>query len=327
MVLLVDGLGVEFRMTPPRGDNWAGVLGMTAAGFVFLARHGPRPAAWALLVGGTWGGIGFAAAAGFKLLEVKYVPVVLSHWFGAGTWQTNWHSVLEQTYGFINGVGIAAVMFPLARRLPPIDDDPPAGGWVDAAAVAFVLMAVPYVNLIKNVPHWVRLGAFPADLYGVPARVWFDAGAGLAAAAGLFLLVRHRRRPLAAVPEDPLGRVQLLYLVLLWVIVAGDFMRAVPPFAPQRLITEGVIFVNAVVCTVLALCGPRPTALPDRPDGAVRLARTALGGLVALAVVVAAATAATRAAHGDTFAGHGRFHVRFGPDAKTGKPVAGQNHP
>src|SRR5207244_547952 len=26
MVLMVDGLGIEFRMTPPRGDNWSGVL-------------------------------------------------------------------------------------------------------------------------------------------------------------------------------------------------------------------------------------------------------------------------------------------------------------
>jgi hypothetical protein len=132
------------------------------------------------------------------------------------------------------------------------------------------------------------------------------------------------------VPASPLGRAQLLYVTFLWVIVIGNLMRALPPFAEQRLITEGVIHINAVVCTVLALCGPRPVGLPapaGLPWTGRELARTAAGGLVALAVVVALAVAGTRAAHGNAFAGHAGYHVRFGPDAKTGKPRPGEEHP
>jgi hypothetical protein len=330
MVALVDGLGVEFRMTPPRGDNWAGILGMTAAALVFFRWHGLTAVVYAMLVAGFWGGFGFAAATFLKLLEVKYVPLALSQWYGEGSWQTNWHSILEQTYGLFNGIGIGVVMSVLARRLPPVHDEPHDRRWTEAAAVAFVLFVIPYVNLVKNVRHWIRLKAIPATLYGLPSRVWFDLGAGLLAAAGLVLLTRHARRRLHVVPESPLGQTQLLYVVLLWVIVAGNLMRAVPPFAEQRLITEGVIHVNAVVCTVLALCAPGPAGTAGsevRTFSGRGLLATAGIGLAALFLTVAVASWGTRAAHGDAFVKHGGYHVRFGPDAKTGKPRPGEAHP
>src|SRR6266851_5040787 len=124
MVFLVDGLGIQFRMTPPRGDNWAGAIGMTVGALVYFTRNGLVPVARAALVAGSIGGIGFAGATFLKLVEVKYVPIVLSYLFGESLWQTNWHSILEQSYGFINGIGIAVAMYPLARRLPPVRDEP-----------------------------------------------------------------------------------------------------------------------------------------------------------------------------------------------------------
>ena len=61
-------------------------------------------------------------------------------------------------------------------------------------------------------------------------------------AAGLaILLVRHTHRPLAVVPDSPLGRGQGLYLLLLSIMVIGNFEKAIVGFADQRLITEGVI--------------------------------------------------------------------------------------
>src|SRR5207253_42225 len=104
--------------------------------------------------------------------------------------------------------------------------EPRVGRWTEGAAVAFVALVIPYLNLVKNVPHWVRLKALPAALYGLPSRVWFDAGCGLLAAAVLGLVIRHGRRPLAVVPASDLGRGQLLFLTLLWVIVGGNLMRA-----------------------------------------------------------------------------------------------------
>jgi hypothetical protein len=153
MVLLVDGLGIPFRMTPPRGDNWAGVLGMTGGAFVFLLRNGLATVARAALVTGLFGGAGLAAATFLKLAEVKYVPVLLGSLFGESGWQTNWHSILEQTYGLFNGVGIGVAMYSLAGRSPPVRDEPRVHRWTEVVAVGFVLLGITYLNIVKNVPH------------------------------------------------------------------------------------------------------------------------------------------------------------------------------
>ena len=109
-VVLVLVLGL--RMTPPRGDNWAGCLGMTAGMLVYCLRTGLGEVARAALVTGFLGGIGFAGASMLKLVEVT------------SGYTTNWHSVLEQTTGLFNGLAIAVALGGLARRVGPLD---PAG--------------------------------------------------------------------------------------------------------------------------------------------------------------------------------------------------------
>ena len=37
---------------------------------------------------------------------------------------TNWHSILEQTYGLFNGIGIGVALHSLARRAPPLGEEP-----------------------------------------------------------------------------------------------------------------------------------------------------------------------------------------------------------
>ena len=92
--------------------------------------------------------------------------------------------------------------------------------------------------------------------------ICFAAGV-IGALAVVLLLFRHLRRRLALIPESRLGKAQLLYLVFLWWVVIGNLMRAIPPFQEQRLITEGVIHLVAVLCTLFALLWPRPLDLPD----------------------------------------------------------------
>jgi hypothetical protein len=333
IVVLLVRLGIEFRMTPPRGDNWAGILGMTAGALVYFLRNGMRPVAHAALVCGFFGTFGFATATFLKLVEVKYVPQGLSYLFGESTWQTNWHSILEQSYGFLNGIGLAVAMAYLARRVPTVSDEPPVRRWTEVAAVSFVLLAVTYVNVIKDVWTWVQMKpvpAIPADLYGIPSRVWFMVGYALLAGAIVVLLIRHLKSRIALVPLSWLGKGQLLFIVFLWWIVIGNLMRAIPPFNEQRLITEGVIHVNAVLCTLCVLLWPRPTNLPDREGRGFStgslIAVTAVG-LILLAVTVVGESYGTRAIHGSNFVGHAGKHTRFGPDAQTGSPKKGEPHP
>ncbi len=310
-LVLVNVLHV--RMTPPRGDNWAGMLGMTAAMLAFFIRGGFAPVARAALVSAFVGGFGFSTATCIKIVAMK-----------SGL-HTNWHSVMEQTYGFINGLGIAAAMGSLALRQPRVVDEPPIRRWTDAFAVFFVLIGITYINLSKNPEEWVKAPAVADAWYGLHPKAWFDLGYLLLAAAAAVLLARHVRRPLPLVPASWLGKGQWLYLVFLWWVVVGNFERTLPTFQPQRLITEGVIYVNAILCTLLLLLGSRehavaPASIPGVPLGHDRTSAGSLGrltmvGLIATPIAVVAQTAVVRMVWGDTPAQPGPIHIRFGPRA------------
>jgi hypothetical protein len=304
-------LGLDLHMTPPRGDNWAGCLGMTVGALWWLRRAGLAGAARAGLVCGFIGGIGFAAASMLKLVEVT------------SGYQTNWHSILEQTTGLFNGLALAAAMAPLARSAPAVDDDadaPTARRRTATYALAFVVLGITYLNLRKNVGQWLQAHAVPGRMAGLSAGAWFDLAYLLIALTFLTMVFRHARRPMAIVPTSPMGRGQLLYVVLLWWLVAGNFERIVVAFAAERLVTEGVIGIVALACTMIVLAwpppartapSPAPAAVPGRPW----LARTMAAGLVAAALAIVVDWAVVRAVHCDRFAGHAGRHMRFGPDA------------
>jgi hypothetical protein len=315
--ILVLALGL--RMTPPRGDNWAGCLGMTAGAIAYCLRSGLAEVARAALISGFIGGAGFAAASMLKLVEVT-----------SGR-ETNWHSILEQTTGIFNGIGIAVAMRGLAARTAAPDGavqeadaeerSPIHRRWPDLLAVTFVLVGIPYVNLRKNVSAWTRAGSVPGLMYGIPAWLWFEAAALVTAAGLTVLLVRHTRRPLAVVPASVLGQGQALFLLLLAIMVIGNFERALVGFADQRLVTEGVIHVNAVICAVMLLTADAPAALAHSPaESSPRPPRTELRRVVVIGSTLAIVSivldwAIIRGIYGDRFAGHAGLHIRFGPRA------------
>src|SRR5262249_21750509 len=149
------------------------------------------------------------------------------------------------TYGLFNGIGLAVAMAYLGCRLPRTTDQPRTRPWTEVVAVAVVVLAITYVNLVQNVSQLGQSYALPREMYGLSSKTWFEFGYGLLAVVVVALLVRHLYRRLAFIPENWLGKGQLLYLVFLWWMVIGNLMRAIPPFQEVRLITEGVIHVNA----------------------------------------------------------------------------------
>jgi hypothetical protein len=139
----------------------------------------------------------------------------------------------------------------------------------------------------------------------------------------LLPLVRHLKSPLPLVPASALGRCQLLYVLFLWWVVVGNFERALVHFTAQRLVTEGVIVLNAGLCTcLLLLTAPRHRAAPGDSDLDARapLGRTVAVGLTAAAVAVLVDWGVVRALYGDRFAGHAGLHIRFGPHATVHRP-------
>jgi len=364
-LLLVIVLG--WRMTPPRGDNWAGCVGMVAGMWVYFQRHGLGDLTFVSLMSGFIGGFGFAFADLLKLVGIS------------SGWQTNWHSILEQTYGFINGIGLGVALFWLARHAPKVTENglltptlspsegarekgfarpekkvrgtlaltptlspgereeartltPSEGArekrarfmdrWAEPYAAAFVLLVLTYLNLVKNPEEWVHAQAMPAVLYGLSAAAWFNL-AYLALAVGFTtLLVVHRRRPLPLLSISWLARGQLLYLVFLWVMVLGNFERALVSFAPERLVTEGVIFLNAVLCTIGIFLSAPPSTRKVPETELPRLwwlPKTILVGLVAAALSVLVDWSVVRGIYGDRQVGFAARHIRFGPDATASK--------
>ena len=161
-------------------------------------------------------------------------------------------------------------------------------------------------------------------MYGIPAWAWFDLAALAVAASLVILMARHLRRPLAVVPENSLGQGQSLFLLLLAIMVIGNFERALVGFKDQRLVTEGVIHVNALVCAVILLTTDRPLTR-ERPIGAIepvpaRWGRLLIVGLAAAVIALVADWAIVRGVYGDRFAGHANLHIRFGPNATTSGP-------
>ncbi|MBL9122356.1 MAG: hypothetical protein JNG90_01905 [Planctomycetaceae bacterium] len=307
--LLTTALGM--RMTPNRGDSWAGVLGMVAAAFIWLISCRMYAVAWSTLVAGLIGGLGFSGAAFIQLLELT------------SGYKTNWHSVLEQTYGFINGVGIGIAMVYLARRTPRVTDAQEERPWTDTFCVLFVLLGITWLNIRKNLPSmWLKEKTIPEEMYGLSATTWFTLAYLLLALAVVVPLLWHRRvRRIAIVPDSWLGKGQMLFLVFLWWIIVGNLSRYLP-FNPLRMITEGTIHLNACLLTLLTLL--LPTVAWGVPYGGVwdwprTLKRTLMLGGAACALVILLEFAVTRVVWGDKFSGHGMRHIRFGPDSTAGK--------
>ncbi len=319
-VLLVPVLGI--RMTPPRGDNWAGSVGMVAGMLIYFEWRKLRALTLASLICGFVGGFGFASGQLTKLI-----------WIKTG-WQTNWHSVLEQTYGFINGLGVAIAMLLLAARTPRVTDEPRERRWTEDFALCFVLLGVTWLNLIRNPEAWLKAKTFPETILHLSAFTWFHLAYAVLSAVVIWLLLRHRKQPLAFIPANWLGRGQLLYVVFLWWMVVGNFDRSVVNFAPQRLITEGLIFLNACVSTLILLSGSPATIAVAEPEtekipfGAL-LKKAVVVGMLATVLSLLADWGLTRVMYGNELAGFSTKHIRFGPDATatTEKPAAGQPHP
>jgi hypothetical protein len=112
--------------------------------------------------------------------------------------------------------------------------------------------------------------------------------------------------------------------------VIGNFERALVGFAPQRLVTEGVIFLNAILCSAIVLIVPSSGAMSENIwKPAFNLSK--LGGIALASVIVTTSLcwAATRLAYGNQPAAYANLHIRFGPNANATKapPAKDKPHP
>jgi hypothetical protein len=296
------------RMTPPRSDDWAGIVGVFTATSIWMWRNNLKQVSIAAVIGGTIGGLGFSGIQWLKhfLDSFGNPQKLLNHGYVAGSpeylekvaswakWQgQNWHSFLEQSYGFVNGIALAVVFGFLFTRVKLHNDQPEAAGqkpsyrWTRAFAALFILLGLTYFNMVKNVDEWGSnlnpavwksvvthadgstetlpaqwdmpyLGHLPGvDFLHLSPTGWFNLTWVLLIIACIFIVRRHYREPLPIFPQSSLAKGQIIFLILLWIMVVANFERALTGWHPSRLLTEWVIFVNAIVATALVLILPK----------------------------------------------------------------------
>ena len=329
-------LGVGgFRMVPPRGDNWATVLGVLLGFLLYAYRNGLAPAASAALISGVVGGLGFMFVQFLKILAFMpgnprlihdaSVIQAWAHWHSA-----NWHSILdEQGAGLFYGLGIVLAMAAVSARVKQAPaPEPRPRRWTEALSVAFIVNWLVYVNLVKNVAQWttLRQGGYRAMPLSMKAPLigaiqfsalgWFNFFFLLYTICVVALLFAHLHRRLALIPPSWLGKGQLLFLVFVWIMVIGNFERALVGFHEQRLATEGTLFVNALIATFLLLFCARAsesaswTAAPFGP----LVRKVVAGGLGAMVILVCVYTGVVHGVYDDQSDGWSH-NLRFGPNA------------
>ncbi len=355
---------LDVRMTPPRGDNWAGVLGVFVGAMIYFLRNNLQSVAAASVVAGTIGGLGFSGIAWLEAMlesfgnhniaKVEGLDQAWTDWQQTDSlnipeflqnllsdkdflaqykpWvhyhSANWHSFLEQSYGFVNGIAVVIALALLLRRLGPLNDEAPRRRWPEIIAIVLSLPALLYVNMIKNVNDWAsdgggspamqRVMKTPLMDFSLSAWGWFNLFFGFAGLAMLILMSVQSRRKLAILPSNWLGRGQLLFYVLLWSFTLGNFTKALAGFNEQRLLTEGVIIVNSVIVTLMILLLPADDGELDTPvrGSMKRLWWGAVLAMVLTAVVIPPAEAfSVRCVYGDANIGKRGQDYRFGPKA------------
>ena len=298
------------RMTPPRSDDWAGILGVFAGTIFWLQKNKYYNIATASIIGGTIGGIGFAGIQWVKQMMVApgnprrmegkgFLPgssnyeTIVNAW---ANWQhQNWHSFLEQSYGFVNGIAIAIPMGLLARRYPNVDQPgnvqfSSLKKFTTAFSVIFILLIIPYVNIVKNVETWSELSkqenwkqitlnvdrsqSISAAYWDLPyigrlpgihflsftPVTWFNLTWLILLVMMTGLIRKHFKSPIAFIPSTWLGKGQLIILILLWLMVIGNFERELLQWSSERLLTEWVITINAVILTYFLTILPGKTS-------------------------------------------------------------------
>ncbi len=329
-VFLAGPVLLGIRMVPPRGDSWAMTLGSISGLLVYMYRHGRTEIIAATVMGLVLGGVALMVAQFVKILAFMPGNPVLTQDTASIQWwahwhQSNWHSIVtEQGVGLLYGLALLFSIRPLARR--PVAMDERRRGWPEVFAVIFVLNLIPYLNLVKNVRDWTRevapgVRAMPLAMrpplfapFEISAVGWFDIAAALLTVATIVLLVCHLRRPVASIPRSWLGKGQLIWIALAWVMVVGNFERVLVAFNERRIATEGFIAVSALIATLLVLVAPHAeTFWKHHAPAAPR--RTLAIGFAAVLIATGLFTTVVRSVYGDRHDGWGGRNLRFGPEA------------
>jgi len=290
---------LDWHLSPPRSDNWAGALGALIGLIVFFIRKKYLAAIYAALLVGLFSGLGFSTGQLFAVL-------------GTATGiQIDWWKIMEQSFGFITGLGVAIAFINLRGSTPQIEDEEVKYDWGKGFALFFLLIIMTYVNLEKNVFNWIDNGMVGDTIFNISTHTWFDIGYAILGVLVLAFIFSSQHNRLILLPDSALGKGYLLFLLILWWIIIGDQFNAFLKFNYVRLIVEGSFFISAVLLS-LWISFRKPIPFSQFKDESENLRARSGKVLIALLsvwiVAVIAQTTLARVSHKEAFGGH---HIRF----------------
>jgi len=147
---LIEQIG--FKMTPPRSEAWAIILGAGIAMLWFMARENRNSAIRVAIFSALGGGLGFAFG---NFLQVM-----------GGVFQIkfNMWNVMEYSIGFFGGIGMAYGVF--SSVWPVEDEEVKPKKWINQAALFIIVIFIPLIVYRETLAYdhlLSRLGAI-ADL-------------------------------------------------------------------------------------------------------------------------------------------------------------------
>ena len=263
-LVLVGLLGLH--MTPPRSDNWAGCIGLLAALLAYLFRRRDRVAVtlagWGFLIGG----VGFVAGDFLNMLgRAQWGPIGrYEALHGLDYWK--W---MEQSFGLIMGLGVGAMALRRVRTSLTVSPEDSSGRRLHIVSLLLLLVAMMWLNLSKNVLNWTRGNHIPRSVLGVESTWWFGTIGVLLSAGVVVAIVRQRRGLLAICPASEFGRVQWLFLLILWVAVLGAFTQALPVLSGRGVfLVQTSFWITAALCSLIVVnLRDRPQEQPVQPRG------------------------------------------------------------
>lgn len=305
--------GGEFR-----SDAWAGCAGMLLALLFYLFRTRNRAGIVLTLYGILGGGLGFSVGNFINIPDKVRWELFWRHEWLRGFDHWKW---TEQSFGLIMGLIVGLGAWRLVRSglaAPNEDEDETAMIGVNDLAVLFLLIALPLMNLHKNVEKWIEWKRIPEEnLFGLSSSFWCFTFMGLLILLVLYGWYQHRQNRFPVIPAAPMGRGQLLFLLLMWVTAIGVVIRRFPLESKGLLFVHGSFLLTCVVCTFLVFQAREASDTPGSrevpPDDESWGAGWAYWVvLAAVPVILAALVALTLFMHAELLEAP---QFRFGPDA------------
>ncbi|MBT3180264.1 MAG: hypothetical protein HOB40_06970 [Candidatus Marinimicrobia bacterium] len=208
-------LGLGLRMTPPRSDNWSGIVGLAVALMIYLYNKKDCTSIYMGWSGALFGGFGFSIGAFIMTIQqVAGWPV--------GGWR-----LMEEFFGFLMGLGIGLAMKRYLSDNPSEIKENANTFPSNALGYGMVLIWLPWFALFDDPYTWITdnihlvAGKAPTTttaiglLFGIPTWIWIHSAIAVYALILICLYRKHQESPLPIVPNHPLGRAQLVMIYAL----------------------------------------------------------------------------------------------------------------